>query len=52
MRKTKSKNLMVRMEPDVFKSLETVATKLDMSVAWCIRRAIERFLEDPPTIKG
>jgi predicted transcriptional regulator len=44
-KKTHDRALGLRMDEEIVKSLERIATELDLSVSWCIRRACQQFIQ-------
>lgn len=43
--KTNDRALGLRMEAGIVESLERIATELDLSVSWCVRRACQQFVQ-------
>jgi predicted transcriptional regulator len=43
--KTNDRALGLRMESSIVESLERIATELDLSVSWCVRRACQQFIQ-------
>jgi len=44
-KKTHDRALGLRMDEEIVKALERIATELDLSVSWCIRRACQQFIQ-------
>jgi predicted transcriptional regulator len=42
---THDRSLGIRMDEDIVVQLEKIATELDLSVSWVIRRACQQFIQ-------
>jgi predicted transcriptional regulator len=44
-KQTHDRSLGIRMDEDIVEQLEKIATELDLSVSWVIRRACQQFIQ-------
>ena len=44
-KQTHDRSLGIRMDEDIVVQLEKIATELDLSVSWVIRRACQQFIQ-------